>query len=171
MCTHTHTHIHTQVLCPLNCVEISRIQFRIINFSHMPLSQECFNGDIELQSCCQRFLPNSLLGALLLIYFFFFKFYYPKWKICYQLKDDFNIVFWSMPTRISHECAYVPSLLSLPLTPLGCLSPFGFRVTASSRWLAGLHVRVCVSRLRSSHPLFYPSPHCSLYVGSSVPSF
>ena len=70
--THTHTHTHTVSWVLLKS---SRIQFKITNFLHMPVSQESFNGDTELQSCYQEnFWSNSLLGALFahlsLIYLF-----------------------------------------------------------------------------------------------------
>lgn len=163
MCTHTH------VLCPLNCVEISRIQFRIINFSHIPLSQECFNGDIELQSCCQRFLPNSLLGTLLLIYFFFFLNFITKKE---KLKDEG----WLQYCVLTHANTSQPRVCTRPLTleppshPSRLSQPlFGFRVTQQvpTGWLAYTIGCVFPGSTRPTLSVL-PSPHCSLQVGSSV---
>ena len=96
-------------------------------------------------------------------------FFFPQFNICF-LKFIFNwrimalqccVGFWCITTRISRKYTYIPSLLSLPPTPLGHHRPQAERPVLYSRLpLASYFTRggVCTSVLLSSFISPPPSP-------------
>ena len=70
VCARAHTHTHTRSVSPELCWNHLEYSSEL-HTSHICLYLKNVNGDIELHPWYQRFLPNSLFGALLLICFCF----------------------------------------------------------------------------------------------------